>query len=417
MTAQTTSLRITVTNTSEAGGTFLTPFWFGFHDESFDLFETGKVASAGLEQLAEDGDASGLAAELVAADADGQGGVVAGAAGPITTGEVTSLVVDVDGASNGQISVAAMILPSNDAFVGTGNGVTLFDEHGTFLGATTLTFLGTDVYDAGTEYNTEEDAAFINQTAPNTGLDEGGVVRLHEGFNGSLGNPDGTLGNPPGVPGAQIILGGTNAFGETIDPIAADFTQPGAEVAEIYINTVTEILGDDSDELIFGDQSDDLVTALDGDDIIVTRAGYDAIDAGDGSDIVAAGRGNDEVSGGDGNDIIRAGSGNDAVAGGEGDDLIFAQRGDDVVMGNEGNDLIRLGAGANTVLFAEGDGDDRVFDFNEDDTLLLDVALTAEDVLAAAKLGAQGIVLDFEEDGSILLVGVTEFTTDSFELI
>jgi hypothetical protein len=32
-----TELRVTIKNTSEPGGTFLTPVWLGFHDGSFDL--------------------------------------------------------------------------------------------------------------------------------------------------------------------------------------------------------------------------------------------------------------------------------------------------------------------------------------------------------------------------------------------
>ena len=133
-----------------------------------------------------------------------------------------------------------MILPSNDAFVGTLDPVQLFDENGDFLGNQTLTFEGSDVYDAGTEVNTELDAAFINQMGPNTGETENGVIRFHDGFNGSVGNPEGE--------GDQIILGGTNAFGDTIDPTAADFTIDGAQIAEVSIELVNVSLGSDSDE-------------------------------------------------------------------------------------------------------------------------------------------------------------------------
>jgi len=202
-----TSLRISVRNTSAEGGTALTPFFAGFHDNSFDLYNLGEAASAGLEALAEDGNNSVVAGELVAADADAQSTNVVGDRGPIAAGERASAILDVNGASNGYLSLASMILPSNDAFVGTADALRLFDSNGRFFGAQTVVFTGESVRDAGTEYNTERDAAFINQTAPNTGLTEGGVVRVHEGFNGSLGNPDGILGNPNGVPGEQIILG------------------------------------------------------------------------------------------------------------------------------------------------------------------------------------------------------------------
>ena len=184
-----TELRITVTNTSPAGGTFLTPTYFGFHDGAFDLFDVGEAASPGLESLAEDGAAATLAQERLAVSPDSQGIVVTGAQGPIVTQEVTTATIDIDGSVNRFASYGAMLLPSNDAFVGTDEAVTLFNEDGSFAGASRTVFTGADVYDAGTEVNTEEDAAFLNQTAPNTGVTEGGTVQLHPGFNGSAGNP------------------------------------------------------------------------------------------------------------------------------------------------------------------------------------------------------------------------------------
>ncbi|MEM9148751.1 MAG: spondin domain-containing protein [Pseudomonadota bacterium] len=196
----------------------------------FVWFDTGAAASPGLEQLAEDGAATILADERRAADSESQGIVVTGEGGPVATLESTLDLIDVDATSNGFVSYAAMILPSNDAFIGTNEAVQLFSESGRFLGARTSTITGARVYDAGTEVNTEMDAAFINQEGPNTGEDENGVVALHPDFNGSLGNPDGD----------QIILGGTNAAGAFINPIAADFTQPGAQIAQIHVNLAVE---------------------------------------------------------------------------------------------------------------------------------------------------------------------------------
>ena len=50
---------------SDLGGTFNTPVWFGFHDgATFDLFTEGEAASTGLERLAEDGSIEGIAAEF-----------------------------------------------------------------------------------------------------------------------------------------------------------------------------------------------------------------------------------------------------------------------------------------------------------------------------------------------------------------
>ena len=401
-----TELRITVKNTSETGGTFLTPVYFGFHDGSFDLFDAGKAASDGLEQLAEDGAATTLAEERLAADADSQGIVVTGEAGPITTQETTSARIDVDGRSNGFVSLAAMILPSNDAFIGTDNAVKLFDD-GKFTGAQTLTFEGSDVYDAGTEVNTELDAAFINQTAPNTGEDENGVVTLHPGFNGSDGNPEGE--------GDQIILGGTNAFGEEITE-AADFTAEGAQVAVVHINTVVDHVGTDGRDFIWGKSDDDIVEAGAGRDFIITRSGWDVIDAGDGNDFVSAGKGDDYVDAGDGNDFVRGGSGDDTLGGGDGRDKIFAGFGDDIVVGGEGRDWLSGGFGDDSFVFATGDGKDVIWDFDRfgDDQLVLSVEgiENFDDVVEASFVAYSGTWLNFGDGDAIFLRGVYDLGSE-----
>ena len=374
-----TDIRITVKNTSETGGTFLTPVYFGFHDGSFDLFNSGETASPGLESLAEDGAAATLASERLAADADSQGIVVTGAAGPIATQETTSAILNVDGASNGYVSLAAMILPSNDAFIGTDDAVRLFNSKGRFLGEQTLTFEGADVYDAGTEVNTERDAAFINQTAPNTGEDENGVVGLHPGFNGSEGNPVGE--------GDQIILGGTNAFGVEITE-EADFTRDGAQIAEIHINTVVEREGTDGRDFIRGRRDDDLVDAGAGNDFIATGRGWDVIDAGAGHDYVKAGRGEDVINGGTGNDLLRGG------------------RGDD------------------TFVFATGDGHDKIWDFDrrgDNDQIMLSVegVNSFEDVLSNAYESKFGVHLDFGDGDSIFLrrLDLDDLSSDDFTIV
>ncbi|MEM1343199.1 MAG: spondin domain-containing protein, partial [Pseudomonadota bacterium] len=115
-----TTLRITVTNDSPTGGTFLTPFWFGLHDGGFDLFDVGGTTAPGLEAIAEDGTFSAIVDDLLGANPEGQGGVITGAAGPIATAETTFANIDVtDPTLTPLLSLAAMVLPSNDAFVGT----------------------------------------------------------------------------------------------------------------------------------------------------------------------------------------------------------------------------------------------------------------------------------------------------------
>lgn len=395
-----TDVRITVRNTSETGGTFLTPFYAGFHNGSFDLFTVGEQASAGLESIAEDGAFAAAAAERLAVDPDSQGVVVAGEAGPIATGEVTSQVVTLSSTQT-HLTLAAMILPSNDAFVGTDEALELFDAYGRFNGAQTVVFEGTDVYDAGTEVNTELDAAFINQTAPNTGIDENGVIRQHDGFNGSAGNPEGE--------GDQIILGGTNAFGVEIDPVAADFTLPGAQIAEVHINTVVFREGTDGRDVIIGRKDDDIVTAGDGNDFVRGGRGFDVIDGGDGKDKLFGNSGDDEIYGGADSDWISGGSGRDAIDGGAGNDHIRGGSGDDLIAGGEGHDWLSGGRGDDTFLFADGDGFDKIFGFDRrgDDQIALSVegVTSFAEVLDSAYQLKRGVVLDFDGGDGLFLAG------------
>ena len=82
-------------------------------------------------------------------------------------------------------SYAAMILPSNDAFIANGNP----KEHLVFNSGglprnIEFEVLGSEVLDAGTEVNDElpMNTAFFGQMVPNTGIDENGVVGPHPGF-------------------------------------------------------------------------------------------------------------------------------------------------------------------------------------------------------------------------------------------
>lgn len=218
-------IQVSIRSLAPANGTYLTPFWVGFHNGSFDLFDSGSAASMGLQRLAEDGDNSVLGNDLTSSGHGSIHGVVisGGAIPPFAPGDTGSLVFSVNpfDPMNQYLSFAAMVIPSNDAFIGNGNPlmIPVFDGGGGFLGGT-YTILGSMVWDAGTEVNDEVPAhtAFFGQTTPDTGVDENGVVALHPGF------------KPAGMGG---ILD---------DPMfgSADFTQNGYAVAEITVSVVPE---------------------------------------------------------------------------------------------------------------------------------------------------------------------------------
>lgn len=226
-------LSVTVENLAPTDGVFLTPVWVGFHDGSFDLYNSAEAASAELERLAEDGNTAPLSAAFAASSAGSAGGTdanVFGPGGPFSPGHSNTVVFDLDPAGGQYFSYASMVIPSNDAFIANGNPLAhrIFDDAGNVIPMEIL-ILGTAVLDAGTEVNTEEDAAFLNQSAPDTGIDENGVVGPHPGFNGSDANP---LGTPMNILGATTAGPDMNIL---IDATAGDFSLPDYTLARITI--------------------------------------------------------------------------------------------------------------------------------------------------------------------------------------
>jgi hypothetical protein len=216
-------VEVRIENLAPMAGTNLTPFWAGFHDGGFDLYDSGAAASAELERLAEDGNTAPISAAFQGSGAGTVDATIGGA--PIAPGGVVAQSFMLDGsiAQSRYFSYAAMILPSNDAFIANGDplAVPIFDADGNFVGAD-FVILGTDVLDAGTEVNDEIPAntAFFGQMMPDTGVTEGGVVGPHPGYLGSLGNP-----------GTPSILA-DSMFSN------ADFTQSGYEIARITITVI-----------------------------------------------------------------------------------------------------------------------------------------------------------------------------------
>jgi hypothetical protein len=137
------SYEITITNLTR--GQQFTPILAASHMPSVSLFQLGKPASSELATLAEEGNVAPLAAMLRANQ--GVLEVVTGN-GLTQPGATTTLMVNGRGGTGAsRISVAAMLIPTNDTFFAV-NGVTLPQ-----LGET-LAFT-VPAYDSGTEANDE----------------------------------------------------------------------------------------------------------------------------------------------------------------------------------------------------------------------------------------------------------------------
>lgn len=96
------------------------------------------------------------------------------------------------------------------------------------------------------------------------------------------------------------------------------------------------------------------------------------IEARGGDDFVLGGTGNDTLLGEDGNDTLSGEAGDDSIAGGAGDDFIDGGDGNDNLNGGTGNDVLIGGDGTDTFVYAPGDGNDTITDFNVGNTGTLD---------------------------------------------
>lgn len=126
-------------------GSYFTPLLVAAHAESARLFTTGEPASASIQAMAEGGDISALVADVEAINAT----VVANpASGLLAPGQRTSATLNTDDApDNSRLSIVAMILPSNDGFMGL-NAIDIPTEPGRYV-------YSVNAYDSGTEGNDE----------------------------------------------------------------------------------------------------------------------------------------------------------------------------------------------------------------------------------------------------------------------
>lgn len=189
------TLDITITNHQAEGGLYLTPLLTAFHDGSFDSFDVGATASAGIEALAEEGNPG----PLIAANPGVNTAVITSPGGfagapVIDPGESATLRVTVNAMTDRFFSFLSMVIPSNDAFIGNDNAMAyeIFDVAGLFTGIAPISIFGSDVWDAGTEVNDNQGAAF--NTAGGISTDENGVITAFGDLSSLLGQntPDGT---------------------------------------------------------------------------------------------------------------------------------------------------------------------------------------------------------------------------------
>ncbi|MBO2686287.1 spondin domain-containing protein [Shewanella algae] len=140
--SQAAQLEISINNLTH--GNHFTPLLIAAHDGNSHLFQAGEPASSALQKMAEGGDIS----ELQQAVTANNGVIVANpAAGLLAPGAKVEKVM-LDSGALTHLSLVAMLLPTNDAFVGL-DGWEIPSTPGSYT-------LYLNAYDAGTEANDEQ---------------------------------------------------------------------------------------------------------------------------------------------------------------------------------------------------------------------------------------------------------------------
>ena len=123
-------------------GITFTPVLVAAHDSQTMLFKVGDTATAALQKMAEGGAIADLSSQVTSA-----GGVVVEnpAQGMLGAGMMASAMIDTQ--TNMYLSLTAMLLPTNDGFVGL-DSWKIPAEAGTYT-------VWLNAYDAGTEANDE----------------------------------------------------------------------------------------------------------------------------------------------------------------------------------------------------------------------------------------------------------------------
>lgn len=174
-------VRVTIENLSGPTGIAFSPLIASAHDGSVDPFDSGSAASAGVQNVAELGSVGAmLINEIKAAQPSAVATPLAnpdGTFGPLLPGAKQSVVLSLDPVNNRYFSYLAMAVPSNDMFIGNDAPLShpLFDAAGNFIGQN-FTLTGSGIWDAGTEVNGLQGAAFIVGQSATDHTAENGII-------------------------------------------------------------------------------------------------------------------------------------------------------------------------------------------------------------------------------------------------
>jgi len=189
--AQNVQVQVTVENLSPDNSITFAPLRIGFNNGTYDSFDAGSTAGSAIISIAEGGSGADWFPAFAAADASATlGTVVSNPAGPLLPGATASGVFWVDPGVNRFFTFGAMVVPSNDYFIGNDSPTQyqLFDADGN-LAIASITQTASDIWDAGSEVDGTFGAAFLQGSSNDDRIADNGVVEFDfqdlSVFNGS----------------------------------------------------------------------------------------------------------------------------------------------------------------------------------------------------------------------------------------
>jgi hypothetical protein len=187
--ARAVEVTIHIANLAGSNGVALSPFFVAFHDGTFDPFDAGMAANAGIEAIAELGSSDAIADSFATshpAGISGTVGAMTGSFGPgiFLPGGMGGVPFNLDPIMHRYLTFGAMVVPSNDYFVGNDSptAIEIFDDMGMFLGAEVM-ITADQIWQASTEVDDPADGpAFVDGQDALAGTAESGVISLDDDF-------------------------------------------------------------------------------------------------------------------------------------------------------------------------------------------------------------------------------------------
>jgi len=223
------------------------------------------------------------------------------------------------------------------------------------------------------------------------------------------------------VPPTLNLVTGTNGDDVLVGTIGDDSILADAGNDDVAAQAGNDIVfggsGEDTligyagNDLLYGNQNDDVLSGGTGLDTMFGGQSSDRLAGGDDADILYGNMSDDMLYGDDGADTLFGGQAGDILYGGAGADVLFGNNGTDTLSGEIGDDLLFGGNSPDTFIFGAGFDHDTIADLEVADQINL-VGLSLEN--ATIFQTQTGVVIDFGNDDTLTLSGVTEFDSSVF---